>query len=138
VHAVSAVGVVSIAVGVLTLCLRASTLVAPAATLRWFTGAISTNGSIRVMGTCAVILGATMAWAGASEDSTLAFILSFAGWAFVVMSTPAMVVFPGVYRALFNAAMPSDASTTLTLLRMRGLAGVIAGVLLIYFGARAL
>ena len=134
----SAVGVVSIAVGVLALCLRVSTLVAPAATLRWFTGAISTNGPIRMMGTCAVILGATMAWAGASEDGTLAFILSFAGWALVVMCTPAMVLFPGAYRALFNAAMPSDANTTLTLLRMRGLAGVVASGLLIYFGARAL
>ena len=134
----SAVGVVSITVGVLALCLRASTLVAPAATLRWFTRAISTNGPIRVMGTCAVILGATMAWAGAAEDSTLAFILSFAGWAFVVMCTPAMVLFPGAYRALFNVAMPSDASTTLTVLRMRGVTGVIAGGLLIYFGARAL
>ena len=134
----SAVGVVSITVGLLALCLRASTLVAPAATLRWFTGAIRTNGPIRVMGTCAVVLGAMMAWAGASEDSTLAFILSFAGWALVVMSTPAMVLFPGAYRALFNAAMPSDASTTLSLLRMRGLAGVLASVVLIYFGARAL
>ena len=134
----SAVGVVTIAVGVLALCLRATTLVAPAATLRWFTGAISTNGPIRVMGTCAVILGATMAWAGASEDSTLASILSFAGWALVVMCTLGTVLFPVAYRALFNAAMPSDGNTKLTLLRMRGLAGVIASVVLIYFGARAL
>ena len=54
------------------------------------------------------------------------------------MCTLGMVLFPEAYRALFNAAMPSDGNTKLTLLRMRGLAGVIASVVLIYIGARAL
>lgn len=71
----SAVGIVSIAVGVVTVCGRIPLVVAPAATLRWFKGMIMTNGRIRVLGAFVLLLGATMVWAGASEDSGLAAIL---------------------------------------------------------------
>ncbi len=133
----SAVGVVSIAMGVLFLCLRASTLVAPAATLGWFQGVVKTNGPIRVAFGVVATLGATMAWAGASEDSTLAFVLSIAGFAWVGFGT-AVVLFPGALRAYVNKMLPSDAGASLTLWRFGGLKGVIAGVLFIYFGALAL
>ena len=134
----TAVGVVSIGVGVLALCGRLATIVAPAANLRGFKRLIRTNGRMRVVGVVAVTLGATMVWAGASEESTLASVLSVVGWAIVVAGTLAGVVFPSAYRALVNKTLPSDASASLTLLRIRGLLGIIASVLLIYFGARAL
>ena len=47
---VRAVGIVSIAVGVLGLWGRIPLVVAPAANLRWIKGAIRTNGRIRVLG----------------------------------------------------------------------------------------
>ena len=133
----STVGVVSVAVGILVFCLRVTILVAPAASLRWFKGTIETNGPIRVQGACVLTLGATMAWGGASEDSTLAFFLSVAGWAFVGISAAA-VLFPGAIRAFVNAIHPSDAGASLSLWRFGGLKGVIVSGLLIYFGARAL
>ncbi len=134
----SAVGIVSIAVGVVAVCVRGALLVAPAATLRWFKGTIGTNGRIRVLAAFALTLGATMVRAGASADSGLADVLSVFGWVIVGISTPALVLFPGAYLALANAILPSDPSASLTGWRLRGLAGVIAGVLLIYFGALAL
>ena len=79
-----------------------------------------------------------MAWAGASEDSTLAFVLSLAGWVLAGVWAPAMVLFPGAIRALYNAVLPSDTGASLTLWRFGGLKGVIVSVLFIYFGARAL
>ena len=134
----SKVGLVSIAVGVLSVCNRGLLFVAPAATLRWIKGMIETSSRIRVLGAVVLILGATMVWAGASEDSVLATVLSVFGWAMVAMGTLVMLLFPGVYRAMANALLPSDISGSLLLWRFRGLAGVIAGVLLIYYGVLAL
>ena len=134
----SAVGIVSIVAGVVAVCGRGLSLVAPAATLRWLKGTTRTNGRIRTLGACALILGASMVWAGASEDSGLATILLVGGWVVVGISTPALVVFPGVFRAIADAILPSDARPTPTWWRVRSLAGVAAGALLIYFGALAL
>jgi hypothetical protein len=134
----SKVGLVSIAVGVLSVCNRGLLLVAPGATLRWIKRMIETSSRIRVLGAVVLILGATMVWAGASEDSVLATVLSVFGWAMVAMGTLVMMLFPGVYRAMANAVLPSDPSGSLLLWRFRGLAGVIAGVLLMYYGVLAL
>jgi hypothetical protein len=131
-----AVGIVSIVLGSVVFVLRGSTLVAPAATLRWFTGAISANGPIRGMGTFVLTLGAAMAWAGASEDSTLAFILLIGGWAWVALGTGG-VLFPGAARSFITAIFPANPGDRLTLWRLGGLKAVV-GVLFIYFGARAL
>ena len=133
----NAVGIVSIALGVPVACGRGAMVVAPAATLRWIKGMIRTNGRIRVFGAFVLPVGATMVWAGASEDSGLAGFLLLIGLGTAGIA-PLMVLFPGAYRALANAFLPSDPSGSLTGWRMAGLAGVIAGVLLIYFGARAL
>ena len=79
-----------------------------------------------------------MAWAGASEDSGLATFLTVFGWGLLGLSALALVLFPGIYRAMANAFLPSDTSGSLFLWRVRGLAGTLAGVLIIYFGALAL
>ena len=135
----SEVGVVSIVIGVIMVCSRGSLLVAPAATLRWFEGVIATNGRIRALGACALILGASMAWAGASEHGGLAAILSVVGWAIVGISTLTLVLFPGAYRAIAKAMLPTtDEDTDLTGWRFLGLLGTVIGGLLIYFGALAL
>ena len=120
------------------MCSRGLLLVAPAASLRWFKEKIRTNGRIRILGALALTLGATIVWAGASEDSVLATILSVFGWAIVGISTPVLVLFPGAYLAIADTMLPSDATASLKWWRMRGLAGVIAGALLICFGTLAL
>ena len=142
----SAVGIVSIAAGVLGVCRGGPLLAAPAAFLRWFKRTFRTNGRVRVLGAFLLTFGATMVWAGASLDvneqstlrAVLALILFLLGLAFVGIAAPWLVLFPGAYRALVNAIVPSDASGSLILWRMAGLAGLILSVLLIYFGARAL
>ena len=134
----SEVGVVSIVVGVVAVCSRGALLVAPAATLHWFEGVIGTNVRIRVLGAVTLILGAAMVWAGASEHSGLATVLSVVGWAIVGLSTLALMLFPVAYRAIAQAVLPSAGDTDLSGWRFLGLLGVSIGGLLIYFGALAL
>ena len=134
----SAVGIVSITLGVLFVCGRGTLLVAPAATLRWFKETVASNHRLRTLGASFVPLGAAMVWAGASEDSGLAAFLTVYGWGILGTSVLVLVLFPGVYRAMANRFLPSDTSDSLFLWRFRGLAGTLVGVLIIYFGARAL
>ncbi len=134
----SAVGVVTIALGVLVVGSRATLLVAPAATLRWFKETIASNGRLRTLGAFLVTLGAAMAWAGASEDSGLATFLTVFGWGFLGISALGLVLFPGIYRAIADRFLPSDTSGSLFLWRFRGLAGTLVGVLIVYFGVLAL
>ena len=139
----SAVGIVSIAAGVLGVCRGGLLLVAPAAFLRWFKRTFRTNGRVRVLGAFALAFGATLIWAGASEEqdtlrAVLAFILFVLGLAVVGIAAPWLALFPGAFRTLVNAIVPSDACESLILWRMAGLARLILCVLLIYFGARAL
>ena len=54
------------------------------------------------------------------------------------ISTLALALFPAVYRAIAEAVLPSDTDADLTGWRILGLAGVIIGGLLIYFGTLAL
>ncbi len=132
----SAVGIVTIALGVLMMCGRVPLLVAPEATLRWFKETIASNGRLRTLGAFPVTLGAAMVWAGVSEDSGLGTFLTVFGWGFLGASA-LLVLFPGVYRAIANPFMPSDTSG-LFLWRFAGLAGTVVGVLIIYFGVLAL
>ena len=79
-----------------------------------------------------------MAWAGGIEDTGLATVLSVVGWAILAVAAPLLVLFPGAYQGMLNAVLPTDFGGPLTGWRLRGLAGVVAGLLLIYFGALAL
>jgi hypothetical protein len=134
----SAVGIVTIALGVLVVCGRVTLLVAPVATLRWFKETNAPNGRLRTLGAFLVTLGAAMAWAGASEDSGLAVFLTIFGWGILGISALLLVLFPGVYRAIADPFLPSDTGGSLFLWRFRGLAGSLIGGLIIYFGALAL
>ncbi len=134
----NAVGIVSIVLGVLVVFGRGFLALAPGATLRWFQRLISSDGRMRTAGTFFVALGAVLVWAGSSEDSALAGVLSVVGWAFVAGSTLLLVLFPGAYRALASEFLPSDPSGRLVGWRVRGLVGVTVGVLFIYFGVLAL
>ena len=134
----SAVGIVSIALGVVGVCTQGSVLVAPAATLRWFEGVIATKGGTRALGAFVLTLGAAMVWSGASEHNGLATVLSVVGWVVVGISTLALVLFPAAYRAIAEAVLPSGADSDLIGWRLVGLLGVSIGGLLIYFGALAL
>ncbi len=134
----SAVGVVTIALGILVVGGRATLLVAPAATLRWFKETVASNHRLRTLGAFLVPLGAAMAWAGASEDSGLATFLTVFGWGILGVSALLLVLFPGVYRAIADRFLPSDTSGSLYSWRFRGLAGTLVGVLIVYFGVLAL
>lgn len=134
----SAVGIVSIAVGALGICSRGPLVVAPAASLRWFEKLISTNGRVRVLGAVMLPLGVAMIWAGSTEDSGLAGLLFMVGLGIVTVCALWLLPFPDAYRALANEILPSDRSGSLIGWRIVGLAVVFAGALLIYFGALAL
>ena len=99
------VGIVTIALGVIVGCSRGALLVAPEAVLRWFLEIMETKGRVRVLGAIVVALGAVTIWAGASEESTLATILSVMGWAFLAVSVPLLVLFPGAYQAIAKAVL---------------------------------
>ncbi len=133
----SAVGIVTITLGVLVVFSRGALLITPEATLRWFKETISSNSRLRAFGAFMMTLGAAMAWAGASEDSVLATFLTVLGWGILAVSALLLVLFPGVYRAIANPFMPSDTGS-LFLWRFAGLAGTLVGVLIIYFGVLAL
>ncbi len=134
----NAVGIVSIALGVLVVCVRGYSLVAPVPTLRWFRTMAHTNVGLRKLGTFVLLVGLTMIWAGSSEDSGLADVLSFVGFAFVGMSTLLLLLFPNAYRVLVDSMIPEDTSGVLTFLRFKSITGIIIGVLFIYFGVCAL
>ena len=134
----SPVGIVSIAVGVFAVCTRAPLVVAPAATLRWWKTAFSTNGRVRLFGIGLLPLAATMIWAGSSEDSGLAGFLLLVGLGTVAMCALLLVPFPGAFRALADEIMPSDPSGSLIGWRLVGLAVVLASAVLIYLGVLAL
>ena len=134
----STVGIVSIVLGVFAVGIRGPLLVAPAEALRWYKEVIATNNRIRLLGAVTVTLGAAMVWAGASEDTGLATILTLFGLAAVGVSVPLMLLFPGIYRGIASPFLPSDTSGSLFLWRFGGLVGTSLGVLLIYFGALAL
>ncbi len=142
----SALGIVSVVVGVLGVCYGGFVFVAPAALLRWFKGTATTNGRTRTFGAFMLPLGVAMIWAGASEEgsfdlngqSTLAFILSLIGWAWVVVMTTALVLFPGFFRALIHTFVPSELSGSLIGWRSLGLVRIAISAPFIYFGALAL
>ena len=78
-----------------------------------------------------------MVWAGASEHSGLATILSAVRWAVFAISTLALVLFPAVYRAIGESLLPSDTDADLTGWRILVLAGVVVGSLMLSLGHQA-
>jgi hypothetical protein len=136
--AVSEVGAVGIVLGVVVVCSRGALLVAPARMLHWFEGLVATNSGIRALGAVVLILGGAMIWAGGPGYSGLAQFLLVVGWAFVGISTVALLVFPAVYRAMADAFLPVGADADLSVWRLLGFLGVCVGGLLIYFGVLAL
>ena len=133
----SAVGIVTIALGVLGVCEGGGPLVAPEAYFGWLKETIASNARIRMLGAFVMALGGAMVWAGTSEDSGLATFLTVSGWVVLVSSALVLVLFPSVYRAIANPFMPSDTSNFF-LWRCAGLASVPFGVFIIYFGVLAL
>ena len=133
----SAVGIVTIALGVLGVCEGGAPLVAPEAFFRWLKETIASNARIRMLGAFVMALGGAMVWASTSEDSVLGTFLTIFGWVCLVISGPLLVLLPGAYRAIANPFMPSDTSNFF-LWRCAGLASVPVGVFIIYFGVLAL
>ena len=135
---VNEVAIVSILLGGVLVCSRGCLLVAPAATLRWFEGIVATNARTRAFGAVVLALGGTMAWAGNSESSGLAAFLLVCGWVIVGIGLVALVLFPGIYRAIAEGMLPASRTGGLAAWRALGLLGVVAGGFFIYFGVLAL
>ena len=133
----SAVGIVTIALGVLGVCESGAPLVAPEAYFGWLNETSASNARIRMLGAFGMALGGAMVWASTSEDSVLGIFLPIFGWVCLVISGLLLVLLPGVYRAIANPFMPSDTSNFF-LWRCAGLAGLPVGVFIIYFGVLAL
>lgn len=93
---------------------------------------------MRAFGVIGAALGGILIWAGASEDTGLADVVTFIGWVLVVGFTALWVLLPGAYRSMVNATAPEDTNGFLTFVRIKGMSGVIIGVLLVYFGVRSL
>ncbi len=133
------VGIVSIVLGLFIVCSRGFMVMAPAASVRWLKRfIISSDGRIRTTGAFLVSLGAVTVWGGSAEDSDLAPILFVVGWYIVALSALLLVLFPGAYRALVLAFLPSDPGARLVGWQLMGLIGVIFGGFFIFAGARAL
>ena len=138
----SAVGIVSIALGLLVVFGRGGPLVvAPVAYLRWLMPVrrrlSQTNKTTRILGACLLILGATMFGAGTTGDSTLADILMLGGIGGVTVGA-ALVIGPGMLRKFSSAFLPAVEDERLLGWRVIGLLVTVAGVVLIYFGVLAL
>lgn len=134
----NAVGIVSIAFGVLTILGRSVPLVAPAPSLRWFRNVVATDRGLRKLGAFILVLGVTLIWAGFAQESGLAQILFYVGICIVGASTLLLLVFPSLYRGLVDSMMPEDTDGVLLFARLKGLSGIVIGVLFIYYGALAI
>ena len=134
----SAVGVASIAMGILILCARGPFLVAPVAALRFTESLIETNTRIRILGGIVLPLGVLMVWAGTAEHSILARVLVIWGWANAGIGLLALLLFPDLYRVLVTAFLPVTRQESFAGWRFIGFIGVAIGVLMIYGGVEAL
>lgn len=133
----SAVGVVSVAFGLIIAISRGLLVVLPAATLRWFAKCIETEARTRLFGVCVLPIPGAMIWAGASEESGLAGVLLIFG-VFMLMVIVWPVVFPRSYMEFCGAFVAHDPSSNLMGWRMIGLVGVAFGMAFIHFGRLAL
>ena len=134
----SKIGIVAIFLGVLIAFGRGPLLLAPAATLRWFRKAIETEASTRMLGMFAVLIGLLMTWAGVDHGSGLESIMFIVGVFIVVVSIPALLLFPSAYMSIASSMLPDDAETSLIGWRFLGLVNILIGVALIRAGMVAL
>ncbi|MGI9324128.1 MAG: hypothetical protein ACR2PZ_02835 [Pseudomonadales bacterium] len=134
----SNVGIVAMIFGALIVCSRGPLLLAPVATLHWFSKAIETRTRTRVLGAFVVALAASMAWAGASQGDTLESLMFIFGVLMLLFVIPALLLFPSVYMSLASSFIPDDPSGFLFGWRMLGLVSVIIGAAIFMIGRDAL
>ncbi len=134
----NAVGIVCIVFGFIVAVSRGLLLVAPAATLRKFRTLISTTGGTRTLGVFALIIAAAMTWAGASQESGLAYFLLLLGIFTFVACLPALVLFPRAFMALCDGLFPDASRTDLFGWRVIGLLGLVIGSAVVIIGIDAL
>ena len=134
----SAVGIVSILVGILVICGRAPLMIVPAAFLGWFNRLIESDSNLRILGVISLLLAAVMIWAGGTGHGTLSDVLTIWGWAIVAVATPWLILFPAVYRGIASAFLPLEEEDSLPGWRLVGGLGTFIGLLLIYSGVLAL
>ena len=128
------VALVYIILGSLIAFSRGLIVVAPATTLRWFTAMIETEGRVRTLGLCVLLLPVLMIWAGSTEDTALALVLLIFGLFLLFVAIPLLLFFPRSFMDLASAFLP----TSLMTWRLLGLMGALFGLLLIYIGWGAL
>ena len=134
----SKVGIVAIFLGVLIAFGRGPLLLAPSATLRWFKTAIETEARTRMLGMFAILIGSLMTWAGIDQGSGLESIMFIVGVFIVVVTIPALLLFPSAYMSVASSMLPADADTSLFGWRIVGFVNIVIGVALIRAGMVAL
>ena len=134
----SAVGVVSILLGLLIAVSRTFLVLFPAATLRWTENLIlQTEKRTRTYGICVLPVPGLMIWAGASEESGLAAALLIFGL-FMLAAIPWLVFFPRSFMEFCGMFLPPDVNSRLIGWRVIGMLGLMLSAVLIYLGWRAL
>ena len=134
----SNIGIVSIFIGALIVFSRAPLLIAPAAALRWVSQAIKTEARTRMLGIFAVLIGSLMMWAGMNLQIGLEIIIFIFGVLIVMVSVPALLLFPNAYMSVASSMLPADADTSFFGWRILGLVSIVIGVALIRAGMVAL
>ena len=133
----SAVGISAIALGLFVIASRAPLALAPASALRWFRKLIRNNGSTRGLGAVLLGLCGSLAWAGSTELTALAAILSLLGW-FGLAISEAVLAFPSAYRELADMILPAVEEQRLRGWQTLGAVVACTGFIWIYVGIRAL
>lgn len=133
----SAVGIVSIILGLLIVISRGLLVVSPRTTLQSFGKIIQTESRTRLVGLATLLLPVLMIWAGGSADTGLAGVLLIFGL-FMLAAISWLVFFPGSYIHFCRGFVPPDPDSNLMGWRLMGLLGVFIGGVFIYFGWLAL
>ncbi len=136
--AMSKAGIAAMLLGALICCRRGPLLLAPAATLRLLGEVVKTEARTRMFGTFAVLVSLLMIWSGIDENSGLASFMFIFGVLILVITIPALVLFPRFYMSVVDSMLPADSDTNLFGWRIFGLVNVIIGVGLFRIGMVAL
>jgi hypothetical protein len=132
------VGIATIALGLFVLATRLPLVVAPAATVMAYRSALGTIPRVRGIGVVVVLLGAAATWAGTTENSALAGILTILGCWVVLLGGGCLLLFPGTYREFVYALLPEEGAVELLKWRVLGALGSILGLTLVYYGVLGL
>jgi uncharacterized protein YjeT (DUF2065 family) len=128
----SELAMVTTAIGVLIVLIRAPLIFAPQTTLEIYRKLLETHARIRVMGACVVALGVALAVSSQGVDQTAAQVIFAFSCIIALGALVGPVVYPSAYKRMADTLLAAvEDSTTL---RAFGVLGAGIGALLVYLG----